>query len=64
MTMTKKASASACYNWNSIPICLCSLPKSKFKRLLHGQLLNILMGEDTYVDVHTLIDKFRKLLSF
>ena len=46
--------------WNSTPICLCSLLKCKFKRLLHRQLLNILMRENTNVDVHTLIDKFRK----
>ena len=46
--------------WNSTPICLCSLLKCKFKRLLHRQLLNILMRENTNVDVHILIDKFRK----
>ena len=46
--------------WNSTFICLCSLLKCKFKRLLHRQLLNILMRENTNVDVHTLIDKFRK----
>ena len=39
--------------WDSIPICLRSLPKYKFKRLLYRQLLSILMQEDTYVDVHT-----------
>ena len=47
--------------WNSIPICLRSLPKYKFERPLHRQLLNILMREDAYADVHTLIEKFRKL---
>ena len=47
--------------WNSIPFCLRSLPKYKFKRLLHRQLLNILMREDAYANVHTLIEKFRKL---
>ena len=49
--------------WNSTPICLCSLLKCKFKRLLHRQLLNILMRENTNVDVHTLIDKFRKFIN-
>ena len=33
--------------WNSIPICLRSLPMYKFERLLHGQLLNVWMREDT-----------------
>ena len=47
--------------WNSIPICLRSPPKYEFKKLLHRQLINILMREDTYVDVHTITGKFRKL---
>ena len=44
-------------------ICLHSLTKFKFKRILHDPLLNILIQVDNYVGVHSLIDKFRNLES-
>lgn len=42
--------------WN-IPNCIRSLPNYWFKRVLHKQLLIILIQEDNYVGVHTLTDK-------
>ena len=49
--------------WNRISNCLHSLPKYKFKRMLHNPLLNILIQEYKYVGIHSLIDKFRNLYS-
>ena len=48
--------------WNvySIPDSDCALPKNKFKNTLQSQLLDILIQEDTYVGVRTLIDVFSK----
>ena len=37
-----------------------ALPKYKFKNTLQSQLLDILIREDTYVGVGTLIDIFSK----
>ena len=49
--------------WNSIPICLL-LDLNMNLNGIPRQLLNILMREYTYVDVHTLTDKLRKLYHF
>ena len=46
--------------WNSIPHSDCALPKPKFKNILQSRLLNILIQEDTYVGVHTLVQIFSK----
>ena len=42
--------------WNSIPDSYHALLKYKFKNTLQSQLLDILLKEDTYVGVLTLID--------
>ena len=49
--------------WNSIPICLL-LDLNMNLNGIPRQLLNILMREYTYVDVHNLTDKLRKLYHF
>ena len=47
--------------WNSIPDSDRALPKYKFiKNTLQHRLLDILIQEDTYVGVRTLIDIFSK----
>ena len=50
--------------WNSIPDSDRAVPEYKFKNTLQCWLLNILMQEDTYVDVCTLVDIFSKYSSF
>ena len=44
--------------WNCIPDSNRVLPKYKFKNTLQSRLLDILIQEDTYVGVRTLIDIF------
>ena len=47
--------------WNSIPNSDRALPKSyKFRDILQNRLLDILTQENTYVDVHTLVEIFSK----
>ena len=46
--------------WNSIPDSDRALPKYKFKNTPHSLLLEILIQEDTYVGLRTLIDIFSK----
>ena len=46
--------------WNCIPDSNRALPKYKFKNTLQSRLLDILILEDTYVGVRTLIDIFSK----
>ena len=46
--------------WNSIPDSDRALPKYKFKGTLQNRLLDILIQEDAYVGVRTLIDIFSK----
>ena len=48
----------------SIPDSDRALPKYKFKNTLQSRLLDILIQEDTYVGVRTLIDIFRKYYFF
>ena len=48
------------YGMCSIPDSHRALPKYKFKNTLQSQLLDILIREDTYVGVGTLIDVFSK----
>ena len=45
---------------NSIPDIDRALPIYKFKDTPHNRLLDILIQEDTYVGVRTLIDTFSK----
>ena len=49
---------------NSIPDSDRALPKYKFKNTLQSRLLDILIQEDTYVGVRTLIDIFSKYQFF
>ena len=46
--------------WNCIPDSNRALPKHKFKNTLQSRLLDILILQDTYVGVRTLIDIFSK----
>ena len=46
--------------WNCIPDSNRALPKYKFKNTLQSRLLDILILQDTYVGVRTLIDIFSK----
>ena len=48
------------YGMYSIPDSDRALPKYKFKNTLQSRPLDILMQEDTYVGVGTLIDVFSK----
>ena len=48
------------YGMYSIPDSDRALPKYKFRNTLQSQLLDILIQEDTYVGVGTLIDVFNK----
>ena len=48
----------------SIPDSDRALPKYKFKNTLQSRLLDILIQEDTYVGVLTLIDIFSKYYFF
>ena len=48
------------YRMYSIPDSDRALPKYKFKNTLQSRLLDILIHEDTYVGVRTLIDLFSK----
>ena len=50
--------------WNCIPDNNRALPKDKFKNTLQSRLLDILILEDTYVGVRTLIDIFSKYYFF
>ena len=50
--------------WNCIPDSNRALPKYKFKNTLQSRLLDILILEDTYVGVRTLIDIFSKYYFF
>ena len=50
--------------WNSIPNSDRALPKYKFKNTLQRRLLDILIQEDTYVGVRTLIGIFSKYKIF
>ena len=50
--------------WNCIPDSNRALPKYKFKNTLQSRLLDILIQEDTYVGVRTLIDIFSKYYFF
>ena len=50
--------------WNSIPDSDPALPKYKFKNILQSRLLDILIQEDTYVGVHTLVEIFSKYYFF
>ena len=50
--------------WNCIPDSNRALPKYKFKNTLQSRLLDILILEDTYVGVRTLIDIFSKYFFF
>ena len=50
--------------WNCIPDSNRALPKYKFKNTLQSRLLDILLLEDTYVGVRTLIDIFSKYYFF
>ena len=45
---------------NRIPDSNRALPRYKFKNTLQSRLLDILIVEDTYVGVRTLIDIFSK----
>ena len=47
--------------WSSVPDSDRAL---KFKNTLQSWLLNILIREDTYVGLRTLIDIFSRLLNF
>ena len=46
--------------WNCIPDSNRALTKYKFKNTLQSRLVEILIVEDTYVGVRTLIDIFSK----
>ena len=48
----------------SIPDSDRALPKYKFKNTLQSRLLDILIQEDTFVGVRTLIDIFSKYQFF
>ena len=52
------------YRMYSIPDSDRALPKYKFKNTLQSRPLDILMQEDTYVGVGTLIDVFSKYSFF
>ena len=49
---------------NCIPDSNRALPKYKFKNILQSRLLDILILEDTYAGVRTLIDIFSKYYFF
>ena len=46
--------------WNSCQDKFRQLPKSAFKKLVHGLLLSILEAEDNYVETPILLDKIVK----
>ena len=50
--------------WNCIPDSNRALTKYKFKNTLQSRLLDILILQDTYVSVRTLIDIFSKYYFF
>ena len=54
--LKKSFSRTGAKIWNSIPNSGRVLPKYKFKNTPKSWPLNILIQEDTYVGVHTLID--------
>ena len=47
--------------WNSIPLELRKLPKYNFKRKMQDLLFHILIKEDDYVGIPTLVSEFSKL---
>ena len=47
--------------WNSIPLELRKLPKHSFKRKMQDLLFHILIKEDDYVGIPTLISEFSEL---
>jgi hypothetical protein len=50
--------------WNSISDDLCNSSKNKFKRKLHEILFSILIEEDDYVDLATIMKNFKHKLNF
>ena len=45
--------------WNGIPQELCKLPKCVFQKIIHDRLLQVLMEEDDYVAIPSLIIRFQ-----
>ena len=62
--LKKSFSRTGAKIWNSIPNSGRVLPKYKFKNTPKSWPLNILIQEDTYVGVRTLIDILRKYYIF
>jgi hypothetical protein len=50
--------------WNSISDDLCNSSKTKFKRKLHEILLSILIEEEDYVDLATIMKNFKHKLNY
>jgi membrane carboxypeptidase/penicillin-binding protein len=50
--------------WNSVSDDLCNSSKNKFKRKLHEILLSILIEEEDYVDLATIMKNFKHKLNY
>ena len=48
--------------WNGIPLILKERPKKALKISLKATLLDILQTEDSYIDVHTITVKMKKVI--
>ena len=47
--------------WNSLPESIRQLTKHKFKKTIEETLFQILITQDSYVDISTLTDAMKKL---